>query len=466
MEQNQKYKVRNKKLLDICKNTALKIGKNKVDQFEIYIASVLSNEIEIFDGKIETLSFSDSIGLGVRVFRNKAIGYAYTAVLEENRIDDCIKKAILNSRITKSEENNYLPEPEESIYKKKYIGNKDLYDPAFNDYSTKQKVDLAKRLEALTRDRDKRIASIDSVMYSDGISETAILNSSGFFDSFRSSVCFIYASAIARDNNDTSTGDFFGSGRNPGQLDLEEVAMQTARRSTAILGGKKIKSQKVDIILDPLVSAQFLGVIAAGLTADSVQKGKSLFREKIGEKIFSVDIDIFDDGILPAGLSSRPFDGEGVFKGKTAVFEKGRLKTFLHNTYTARKDKVLSTGNASRASYRSTPGVGLSNFYICPSKIPFDQLLSGMTKGFYVLDIIGLHSGANPVSGQMSVGAKGLWIENGTLSYPVKEVTIATDILTFCRSISKVADDLRFIPSGGYFGSPSILVEDITVSGK
>ena len=197
-----------------------------------------------------------------------------------------------------------------------------------------------------------------------------------------------------------------------------------------------------------------------------MQKGKSLFRDKIGEKIFSIDIDIFDDGTIPSGLSSRPFDGEGVFKGKTEVFEKGSLKTFLHNIYTARKDKVLSTGNASRASYRSTPGVGLSNFYICPSKTPFEHLLSGVNRGFYVLDIIGLHSGTNPISGQMSVGAKGLLIENGNLSYPVKEVTIATDILTFCRNISKVADDLKFMPAGGYFGSPSILVKDITVSGK
>lgn len=466
MEQNQEYKVRNKKLLDICKNTALKIGKNKVDQFEIYTASTLSNEIEIFNSEIETLSFSDSIGLGVRIFKDKAIGYAYTAVLEENSIDDCVRKAILNSEMTKSEENNYLPEPEDSMYKKKYIDNSALYDPDFNNYNTRQKVDLAKKLEALTKSKDSRIASINSVMYSDGISETAILNSSGFFDSFISSMCFIYASAIARENDDTSTGDFFGSGRNPGKLDLEEVAMQTAKRSTAILGGKKIKSQKVDIILDPLVSAQFLGVIAAGLTADSVQKGKSLFREMIGEKIFSVDIDILDDGTLPDGLSSRPFDGEGVFKGKTEVFRKGVLKTFLHNTYTARKDKALSTGNAARASYRSTPGVGLSNFYICPSKTPFKELISGISRGLYVLDIIGLHSGTNPISGQMSVGAKGLWIEDGSLSYPVKEVTIATDILTFCKSISKVSDDLRFIPAGGYFGSPSILVKDITVSGK
>ena len=303
-------------------------------------------------------------------------------------------------------------------------------------------------------------------MYHDGIYETAILNSTGFCDRYKATSCLIYVSAISRKGKDTSTGDFFGCGRAPGNLNLEEVATNAARRSVAILGGKKIKSQKIDLLLDPVVSAQFFGVIAGILTADSVQKGKSLFKGKIGQKIFSIDIDIFDDGIMPEGLSSKPFDGEGVTKGKTEIFESGYLKTYLYNTYTARKDKTLSTGNAVRASYRSTPEIGISNFYISPSKNTFSQLLSEMDKGFYVIDIIGLHSGTNPISGQMSVGAKGIWVENGSFKYPVKEVTIATDILNFCKRIEKVGDDLRFIPSGGYIGSPSLLVRDITVSGK
>jgi PmbA protein len=466
MQDNKSYMIRGEKLIKICKDAAFRINKHAVDEFEIFTASSVENEIEIFKGKIETLSFSDSIGIGIRIFNDKSIGYAYTTVLDEASIEDCIRKAVSNCKITEREDYNYLPREEEFTFKQKLIGDKSLFREDFLDYDIESKVTLAKRLETLTKSKDTRIVDIDNVMYNDSIYETAILNSAGFCDRYKTTTCFIYVNAISKQGEDTSTGDFFGCGRAPGDLDLEEVAEKAARRSVSILGGRKIKSQRVDLLLDPVVSAQLLGIIAESLTADSVQKRKSLFEGKIGKKIFSIDVNIFDDGTIPDGLSSKPFDGEGVIKGKTCVFEDGYLKTYLYNTYTARKDKTLSTGNAVRASYRSTPEVGISNFYLEPSDIDFSQLMSDIDRGFYIIDIIGLHSGANPISGQMSVGAKGIWIEKGNLEYPVKEVTIATDILSFCKSIKKVGNDLRFIPVGGYVGSPSLMVRDIMVSGK
>ena len=272
--------------------------------------------------------------------------------------------------------------------------------------------------------------------------------------------------AISKQNGDTSTGDYFGYARSPMDLNLEEISANAVKKSVSILGGKKIKSKRVDIILDPLVSAQFLSVIANGLVADSVQKGKSLFNGRIGDKIFNINIDIIDDGTMPGGIASRPFDGEGVPRGKTIVVKNGVLDTFLYNIYTARKDKTQSTGNAVRASYESPPNVGVSNFYIKSSSSTFEELLSQVDEGFYVIDIIGLHSGANPISGEISVGAKGIWISKGILEFPVKEVTIATDILSLCKSIDKVGSDLKFLPSGGYIGSPSLLIRDIMVGGN
>ncbi len=453
-------------MAQICKDAAFRINKREVDEFEIFTASSVENEIEIFKRKVETLSFSDSIGMGIRIFKDRSVGYAYTTVLDEKIIEDCIDRAISNSRVTKKEEFNYLPRKEEFKFKKKSTDDSKLFKEDLLDYDTRSKVALAKKLERLTKSKDKRITSISSVVYNDSIHETALLNSAGFFGKYKTTACVVYAAAISRQNGGTSTGDYFGCGRAPDDLDLEDVAVNAARRSVSILGGRKIKTQRVDLLLDPVVSSQFMSIIAGSLTADSVQKGKSLFKDKIGKRIFSMNINIFDDGTLAEGLSSRPFDGEGVTKGKTCVFEDGYLKTYLYNTYTARKDKTLSTGNAGRASYRSTPGVGISNFYVSPSKTGYDKLLSSIDRGFYIMDIMGLHSGVNPVSGQMSVGAKGIWIEKGSLKYPVKEVTIATDLLSFCRSIKKVGKDLKFIPWGGYIGSPSLLVRDITVSGR
>ena len=233
-----------------------------------------------------------------------------------------------------------------------------------------------------------------------------------------------------------------------------------------LLGAKKIKSVKTDLLIDPFVGAQFLQVISDVLSADAVQKGKSLFRDRLNTDIFSINLNIFDDGTLKDGLSSKPFDGEGVPKGRTAIFKNGKLKTYLYNSYTARKDGRLSTGNAVRASYKSPPQKGVSNFYLEPSKKTREELLKKIDKGFYVTDIIGLHSGTNPVSGTISVGAKGIWVEKGSPAFPVKEVTLATDILSLCRNISDTGNDLKFLPSGGYIGSPSIIVRDITVSGS
>ncbi|MFA5014051.1 MAG: TldD/PmbA family protein [Actinomycetota bacterium] len=466
IKDSKRYKVRGSELIDICKNAALKINKHDVDEFEIFAASSVENEIEIFKGKVETLSFSDSIGVGIRIFKDRSIGYAYTTVLEESSIEDCIRNAVANARITSSEEYNYLPVEEETVYKKKLIDDRALFHEDFLDYSIESKIEMAKKLEILTKSKDARIVDIDSVGYHDSIYETAILNSAGFCDKYKTTTCLIYVSAISKQGGDTSTGDFFGCAREPSRLDLEEIAGKAANRSVSVLGGEKIKSQRADLLLDPVVSAQLLGVVAGCLTADSVQKRKSLFEGKIGQKIFSIGVNVFDDGTLPDGLSSRPFDGEGVIKGKTSMFEDGYLKTYLYNTYTARKDKTRSTGNAVRASYRSTPEVGISNFYMEPSETGFDTLLSEVGSGFYIIDIIGLHSGVNPISGQMSMGAKGIWIENGSFKQPVKEVTIATDILSFCKSIKKIGNDLRFIPASGYIGSPSLLISDIMISGK
>ncbi len=455
-----------KSLADFCKDASLKIKKLKVDEFEIYGASSTHNELELFNGQIDNLSFAETKGLGIRIFKDKRVGYSYTSILDEYNIEKCIDRAFSNSKITFQDEFNYLPLESEFKNSKGIIDKKILFSEDFFNFDIKQKIQLAKELEILAKKKDKRVTGINNLIYDDSLDEVMILNSTGFFDSYRTTSAFIYLSVISKEKDDTSTGDFFGYNRSPGEFNLEEIAANAVNRSVWILGGKKIKSQVVDIVLDPFIAAQFLGIIASIVTADTVQKGKSLLKDRIGDKIFKGDFDIIDDGTLSYGLASKPFDGEGVPKGKTVIFENGILKTYLYNTYTARKDKKFSTGNAVRASYKSTPEVGVSNFYLKPSNTSLEKIIKSVDKGFYVIDIIGLHSGTNPISGQISVGAKGIWIDKGSFSKPVKEVTIATDLLSFCKSIDKIGNDLKFMPSGGYIGSPSMLVKDIAISGK
>jgi PmbA protein len=464
-----KYKIKNKKdksLAQFCKDASLKIKKLEIDEFEIYGASSTHNELEIFNGQIDNLSFAETKGIGIRIFKDKRVGYSYTSILDESNIEKCIDRAFSNSKITFQDELNYLPVESEFKNKENIIDKKILFSEEFFNFDIKQKIQLAKELEILAKKKDRRVAGVNSLIYDDSLDEVMILNSTGFFDSYKTTSAFIYISIISKEKEDTSTGDFFEYKRSPGEFNLEDIAANAVKRSISILGGKKVKSQVVDIVLDPFIAAQFLGIIAGIVTADTVQKGKSLLKDKIGEKIFKDEFDIIDDGNLSYGLASKPFDGEGVPKSKTIVFENGVLKTYLYDSYTARKDKKFSTGNAVRASYKSIPEVGVSNFYLKPSKTSLEEIIKSVDKGFYVVDIIGLHSGTNPISGQISVGAKGIWIDKGSFSEPVKEVTIATDLLSFCKSIDKISNELKFMPSGGYIGSPSMLIKDITLSGK
>lgn len=466
MSNLQKHEENEKQDIRLAQKISSLINKIKIDEYEIYISNSIDNEIEIFEGEVESLSYSNSKGIGIRIIKDKKIGYAYSTSFEENKINDCIKKAILNSKVTASEEINGLPVINEFRYREKSDIEKFLYNENFFKASIEDKIEIAKNLEKTAKSKDSRISGVDSLNYSDNFSEITLLNSNGFEGSYKNTSCFLFLNIISKEKNDTSTGFSFAYERDPQKLDIEKIAGEAVKKSVMLLGSKKIKSGSADIVMDSLVASQFLGIIASSLTADNVQKGKSLFKNKIGEKIFRKDIDIFDNGIMRDGFFSRPFDAEGVNKGNTQIFENGILKTYLYDCYTARRNKTLSTGNAVRASYKSTPAVGVSNFFIkTSSKNNISDLFKKLDTGFYITDIIGLHSGANPITGDMSVGAKGLWIKKGCPDFPVSEVTIATDILSFCKNIEDTGNDLKFYPSGGFIGSPSLIVKDITISG-
>jgi len=456
----------NKNLMLQCTKAASILKGKAVDEFEVYGLASISTLIKIYNLDVENLSFSDTRGMGFRIFKGGRMGYAYTSNLEKGEVEKCIEKAVANSGITHKEQYNYLPLEEEFKYKRGLIDEKNLLSEKFLEYTTEDKIKIARELERITRKKDKRVKGISNLLYEDSLTEIAIINSAGFSGSYKTSSAFIYESVISREGSDNSTGDYFGYARGPEKLDVELISGNAVKRSTMLLGAKKVKSQVGSVILDPFVAAQLLGVIAGMLAADAIQKGKSLFKGRIGEKIFNGDFNIIDDGTLKEGLASKPFDGEGVPKGRTVIFDKGVLTTYLYNTFTARKDKMLSTGNAVRSSYKSPPDVGISNFYIEPSAISFENLIKKMDKGFYVMDIIGLHSGVNPISGHISVGAKGMWIEDGILTFPLKEVTIATDILSFCKNLETVGSDIKYLPANGYIGSPSMLVRNIAIGGN
>jgi PmbA protein len=181
----------------------------------------------------------------------------------------------------------------------------------------------------------------------------------------------------------------------------------------------------------------------------------------MGERVAAAGVTLIDDGTYPTGIGSAPFDGEGVPSGKTVLVESGVLQGYLYNTYTAKKEGKASTGNAVRASFKTTPSVGTTNFYLKPGNQAPEELVREVSNGLYVLEVMGMHT-ANPISGDFSIGAKGVWIENGVLSRPVRGIVIAGNVIELLKQVDAVASDLRFF---GSRGAATFRVTGLTVSG-
>jgi PmbA protein len=302
-------------------------------------------------------------------------------------------------------------------------------------------------------------------MYGDAVSRVALASTAGVSAEYFRTDCWCVASAIAERDGDTQTGFSFRVAREPDELDWEAAAREAADRGARLLGATKPGTERLPVILDPWAAAAFLGVLASGLSAEEVQKGRSLLAGQIGEGVAAETVTLVDDGRLADGPASAPFDDEGVPTARTPLIDRGVLRGFLHNTVTARREGSASTGNASRPSYRGVPGVSPTNLLVEPGPDEPDALLARAGRAVYVQEVKGVHSGANPVSGEFSVGASGLRVEGGELGGPLREMTIASTLPEVLRGVEAVGSDVRFLFGAGAIGTPTILVGEMTVAG-
>jgi PmbA protein len=261
------------------------------------------------------------------------------------------------------------------------------------------------------------------------------------------------------------TGLGVGLGRDPAALDPEAIGGEAAERAIALVGARQPDSRRCPVLLDAFVAASFLGFIGSMLSAEAVQRGRSLFADREGDEVADPALALMDDGTDPEGPASAPFDGEGTPRRRTALIEGGRLRTFLFDVRTARKAGRQTTGNAARGSYRSPPSVGTSNLIVSPGQGGLGELAAQAGEGLYVTDVAGLHSGVNPVSGTFSVGAAGRLIEGGELGRPVRELTIASDLVSMLQSVRAVGSEARWVPFGGSVKAPPVLIGEMSVSG-
>ena len=417
-------------------------------------------EVKVYNGEVEALVSSESRGVGVRVIAHGRLGYAYAADPEPNELSEVVEQARTNAALASEDEGNVLPDPQpiEPL--------EGILLPELLDATAEQKVALALAIERACRDSDHRVKGVESAQYGEGLSRAAIASTTGVEASTERGDCWAAAVALCSDGGDeTQTGFGLQIARRPADLAVEAAGREAAERGVRLLGARKPPTAKMPVLLDPFAAASFLGVVTAGLSAESVLKGRSLFAGRVGENVASEHVRLVDDGRELAGPGAEPFDGEGVPTRRTALISDGVLRGYLHNTYTARRMGTASTGNASRSGFKSTPGVSTTNLILAPGDRSPEQLAAEAGRALLVQDLIGVHSGANPISGDFSVGVNGMILENGTPAEPVREATIASTILDILREVRAVGNDLRFLPFGGSIGTPTILIGEMTVAG-
>jgi PmbA protein len=446
-------------LLDLA--TAIAARATSGEDIEAYVTHERTFQVKAYAGEVESLASAEPRGAGARFIRDHSVGFAYTTDLSDSGLSDVVDRARDNSRHATSDEATGLA-PGWSDEPLEISG---LVDRSQADVPADDKVAFVLELERATRAQDPRIRAVEEAVYSDSEAEVAIATSSGVAGSYRRTDAWCYALAIATEGDDTEIGFEFDLARGLAALDADDVARRSARRALEILGASKIPSGRMAVVFEPYVSAQFLGVLGSALTAEAVQKGRSLFAGKVGTRVAGEGVSLVDDGRLEGAPGSAPWDGEGVPTSRTGVISNGVLESFLYDTTSGRREGRDSTGNAARASFKGVPHPSPTNLALAGTGESPDEIYEQAGRALLVQDFHGVHSGANAVSGDFSVGATGRLLQNGELGAAVKEVTIAAPMLEILKGIQAVGSDLRWLPFGGSFGGATTLIAEMTVAG-
>jgi PmbA protein len=430
------------------------------EEADAWCEDSVERSVRVYEGAVESMTEAGTKGAGVRVFRERRSGYAFGSDLSEPGLRALARAAAEAAAVTEPDEHAGIAP---AAVPAQVEG---LVAPELGDWTMERRVELALAVERAARERDALISNVEDTVYADSEGRAALVSSNGFRGSFAQTQCYAYAYAFAGEGADRMTGVGLAVARGPAGIDAEAVGHEAADRALALHGARQPASRRCPVVLDPHVAASFAGVIGRTLSADAVQRGRSLFAGKEGEEIADPALRLLDDGLDPEGLATAPFDGEGVPQQRTALIEDGKLRTYLFDSYTARKAGRSSTGNGARGSYRTPPSVGASNLLVEPGSGSTADLIAEAGDGLYVMGVSGLHSGVNAISGSFSVGATGRLIRGGELAEPAREMTIASDLVSMLRAVQRAGGEARWIPFGGSVKAPALLVREMTIAGS
>lgn len=422
---------------------------------EISYSSGRNLSLKVFQKELDGYSLSESEGLSIRGFYKGKMGRSYTEKVDESSIDLLVKNVAENATVIDSDD-------EEFIYEgSKEYKEVDTFNPGLENVSETDKINFVKKLEEEAFMADKRIVSVETCVYGDGLGETAMLNTKGLYLHDRSNIAYTYIVVVAKDGDDIKTGLAHRAGNDFYKFDPKEIAEEAVKEALSMLGAKPVKSGDYPVVVRNGAAADLLEAFTGIFSAENVQKNLSLLKGKLNQQIGSVKFTLVDDPFMENGLASRSFDGEGVACKYKKVVDGGILKTYLHNLKTAKKDGVETTANADKSA------VAPSNFYVEKGEKTLDEIISGMDEGLLITELQGLHAGLNTVSGDFSLAASGHEIKGGKIAGPVEQITVAGNYFEMLKDIEEVGSDLKFgLPGESYIGSPSLKIKKLAVAGE
>ena len=425
-------------------------------------------------GQVETLKESGSRAVGLRVFiaSGKAQRTASTSSSDFSResIDRLVEGAVTLARITS--EDPFAGLPEASDFGQHDAAAQHLYFDDVNQQPPADRIRIAREVEAAAMAFDTRIQNSGGGDFDTASSHKILMNSRGFTGEFRRSYCGFSAQPIAHDTDGKMQRDYWYSAARSTRLLEDPVAIgqEAARRTLQRLGARQVRTQQAPVVFSPEIARSIVGNIFDAANGDAIYRHASFFAGMLGERVAGENVTVIDDGTMvfdhkgnlkTGGFGTAPFDGEGLPTRRTVLIEHGILRSYVTNTYTARKlGLARSTGNAAR-SLAGNPGIGAGNFFLQPGTQPPEQIIADVKSGLYVTETMGF--GVNLVTGDYSQGASGMWIENGELAYPVEEITIAGNLKDMYRNISAIGNDLVFRTASA---APTLRIDGMTIAGS
>jgi PmbA protein len=438
---------------------ALKAGATDAEAV-VYEGDEFSSLVRL--GQVETLKESGSRAVGLRVFIGQRTASTSSSDFSDESIARLVEGAVTLAKITSEDPFAGLPEVNEFG---KLDGDLGLYFDDVNAMPPAERIEIARRCEAAAMAYDTRIQNSGGGDFDTATSHKIMVNSRGFVGEYRRSYCGFSTQPIAQDEKGGMQRNYwFSNARTVTRLESPEgIGEEAARRTLQRLGARQVKTQKAPVVFSPEIAKSIIGNIFEAANGDAIYRHATFFADMLGQQVAGENITVIDDGTLVfegiGGFGTRPFDGEGLPTRRTVLVERGVLKNYVMNTYTARKLGMHSTGNASRG-LAGNPGIGAGNFYLEPGTMSPEEIIGDVKSGLYVTETMGF--GVNLVTGDYSQGASGMWIENGEIAYPVEEITIAGNLKDMYKNIVAIGNDLVF---RGASAAPTLRVEGMMIAG-